>query len=146
MRIYNDLAFLYNRIFSRKDYAGEVNFIMKITCPKNGNVLDFGCGTGNHLAEFSKRGYECIGIESSKKMIEIVKETYPNLKILQKDMITYKLTSNFRIIYSLGTTVSYFTDFEIAKLIPLIYSHLESNGYFIFDLWKWKGCNSGSDQ
>lgn len=58
----------------------DVNFIMK-NKPKIGLVLDVGCATGFFLELLHKRGWEVIGCDVSKAMVEFgKKETGLNLK------------------------------------------------------------------
>lgn len=38
------------------------------------NVLDFGCGVGNHLKFFIENGFETYGLESSQTALEIARE------------------------------------------------------------------------
>ena len=53
-------------------YTLLVKLILKY-CPKNGKVLDLGCGTGSTLLTLKKYGIEGVGIELSKKLVEIAK-------------------------------------------------------------------------
>lgn len=48
-----------------------------LTRGKDLKVLDIGCGEGTYFPFFESMGYECYGIEPSKK-IKIAKEKYPN--------------------------------------------------------------------
>jgi len=36
-------------------------------------ILDIGCGTGTHLEEFRKRGFQALGVEPSQKMRDLCK-------------------------------------------------------------------------
>jgi 2-polyprenyl-3-methyl-5-hydroxy-6-metoxy-1,4-benzoquinol methylase len=38
--------------------------------PKGGRLIDFGCGAGVMVAELAQAGYQMIGIDASKEMIE----------------------------------------------------------------------------
>ena len=40
---------------------------------KGGKYLDIGCGTGNYTNELQKKGFQCIGIDPSKEMLEKAK-------------------------------------------------------------------------
>ena len=53
---------------------------LKEFIPKNARVLDYGYGRGRICWEFCSKGFEdIIGVDSSHKMIEIAKNTYPSL-------------------------------------------------------------------
>ncbi|MDD3987705.1 MAG: methyltransferase domain-containing protein [Candidatus Omnitrophica bacterium] len=65
-----DLDYFYNDDFAttgyrNKAWGGEFcNIIMKLFNPRS--VIDFGCGSGDLLAAFEKRGIEILGIDGSK--------------------------------------------------------------------------------
>jgi len=42
--------------------------------PVPGKLLDLGCGTGRSLAEFSRRGFECVGIDLSRESLAVAAE------------------------------------------------------------------------
>ncbi|MFH8120048.1 MAG: class I SAM-dependent methyltransferase [Candidatus Aenigmatarchaeota archaeon] len=46
-----------------------------------GKVLDVGCGNGRNLIPFAKLGFECYGIDFSKKMIEVAKDKFKKLNL-----------------------------------------------------------------
>jgi SAM-dependent methyltransferase len=43
--------------------------------PKNGKIIDLGCGTGNYVIWFAQKGYEVTGVDISKNAIEIAKQS-----------------------------------------------------------------------
>ncbi len=49
------------------------NLIKHLAPQKEGIYLDIGCGTGSYTIEFQKRGFQFIGIDPSKKMLEKAK-------------------------------------------------------------------------
>jgi len=42
--------------------------------PSAKRLLDLGCGTGRHLLELAKRGYQMTGMDASPEMVAFVKE------------------------------------------------------------------------
>lgn len=52
---------------------------------KNKKVLDLGCGNGHNSYAFSKKGAKVIGLDSSKKMIDIAKTYYPKIEFIRGD-------------------------------------------------------------
>ena len=48
-------------------------------------ILDVGCGIGDLLIYFSKKGYEVLGIDKSEIMVELAREKARNLGL----MLTY---------------------------------------------------------
>ena len=73
---------------------------------KNGKVLDVGSGEGYDCFYFAKNGYEVLGIDISKTVIEnmLARAKIFNLKIkgLVRDISKSKITSRYNIIVSYG--------------------------------------------
>ena len=66
---YDDIGINYNETRSADPYIAER--LLKNLNPKtNGLYLDIGCGTGNYTNELQKKGFNFIGIDPSKKMLE----------------------------------------------------------------------------
>ncbi len=64
--------------------------------PKNANILEIGCGTGDLLASLKpSRG---VGIDFSSKIIEIAKSNYPNLEFIVQDAEELNLNEKFDYI------------------------------------------------
>lgn len=64
--------------------AGECDFIEnEINSDKTLKILDVGCGTGRHLIEMTKRGYNVSGIDLSASQLARAREKAEinNLKI-----------------------------------------------------------------
>ena len=73
VNIYDQLVF--NDL--KDDY--EVGEIINKTEPTSHSIiLDIGSGTGHHVAKFNERGYNAIGVDNSKAMIQKSKENFPN--------------------------------------------------------------------
>jgi SAM-dependent methyltransferase len=49
-----------------EERANRLVSLVEASVPKNGRVLEVGCGTGKILYELSQRNYKCFGIEPSK--------------------------------------------------------------------------------
>ena len=66
----------------------EFNEICHTSKPnKKSEILDIGCGTGDLVKKFVKRGYKIKGIDKSKAMINKAKSKYPDCEFLQKDAL-----------------------------------------------------------
>jgi ubiquinone/menaquinone biosynthesis C-methylase UbiE len=50
---------------------------------KPGKILDIGTGNARNLKPFLEKGFDCSGIDSSKELIKIAKERFPDAKLLQ---------------------------------------------------------------
>lgn len=81
---YDKIGTGYNLTRKADTYLVE-ELLYHLKPTKNGNYLDIGCGTGNYTNEFQKKGYQFIGIDPSKQMLEIAK--------LRNNKIEWKLGS-----------------------------------------------------
>lgn len=49
-------------------------------------LLDAGCGTGHHMAELGRRGYEVAGVDASPEMLEHARSNNPDAVVLEADV------------------------------------------------------------
>jgi SAM-dependent methyltransferase len=66
----------------------ELQMIHSIASP-GAKILDIGCGTGRHLIPLVKEGYRASGIDSSPKLLEILKEKLPDAEIFCEDILAF---------------------------------------------------------
>ena len=53
----------------------EKELILNLVAPKEGErLLDVGCGTGNHLLFFRRKGCDVTGLEPSPYMLDIARK------------------------------------------------------------------------
>ena len=45
-------------------------FIRYLNVPRNGKVLDAGCGTGEHTLNLARCGFQCIGVDVSEYVLQ----------------------------------------------------------------------------
>lgn len=64
-------------------------------------VLDIGVGTGNLSQKYLNKGYNIIGIDQSRQMMNVAKQKYPNLKVRLGEFLKIPFSnSEFDIIVS----------------------------------------------
>ena len=64
--------------------------------PARATVLDVGCGSGEPIGQYViERGFEVTGVDSSRSMIELCRERFPNSEWLVADMRELKLGRRF---------------------------------------------------
>ncbi len=74
---------------------GYVDKVLEGLQPR-ARVLDLGCGTGNLIAKYIvQRGYQVIGVDQSKKMLEIAKKVVPEAELIHSDMVEIQFTDKF---------------------------------------------------
>lgn len=127
--IYDDL------LFSMFKNEFELKWIEQNTKPtKRSTILDVGSGTGHHVGELTKRGYNCQGLDISSAMVKYAKDKYPTCKFTQGNVlksITFQ-SQEFTHIMCL-----YFTIYMIKNKQPFFQNclyWLKPEGYLILHL------------
>ena len=82
MKIPRNQTKYWNKVAPRKTFHHPIDWDrLQDFVPKNAKVLDYGCGHGRICWEFWSKGYQRVtGVDSSFKMIETAKNTYPGLE------------------------------------------------------------------
>ncbi|MCY6483437.1 methyltransferase domain-containing protein [Clostridium aestuarii] len=64
-------------------------------------VLDIGVGTGNLSEKYLNKGYNIIGIDQSREMLNVAKQKFPNLKVRLGEFLKIPFNNNqFDVIVS----------------------------------------------
>ena len=139
MKIYKNVAHIYDLIYSFKDYREEVQFLKKIILEhKNsqGNeLLDVACGTGKHLKWF-KNDFNCTGMDSSKEMLKVARKNVDALTFLQGNMIKFDLKKTYDIITCLFSSIGYVKTYKnLRKTLSNFFNHLKEGGVLIIEPW-----------
>jgi len=83
---YDKIAEKYDKerhTFDNRRELGEFASLL----PKNGTVLDVGCGAGIPIAKFlAKGGFDVTGIDFSKNMLKLARKNVPEARFILKDM------------------------------------------------------------
>ncbi len=107
------------------------HFILKQQCV---NILDLACGPGLYLAELSKFGHNCTGIDISPAAIDYAKAHFSNIHFLCQDIMTATLEEKFDVIL---LNFGWFHNFQkpvAKKLLKQITAHLSSGGKVVLEL------------
>src|SRR6476646_6118715 len=75
--------------------------LLPVLDPKQGErIVDLGCGTGHLTAEIARTGAHVIGIDSSAKMIEQARSTYPDIDFRIADARSFTLDEPVDAVFS----------------------------------------------
>ena len=61
----------------------------------NSNILDVGCGEGVYTNFIANEGMSVIGIDLSKKLLEIGKNSYKNINFIGSDVFNLPFKNNY---------------------------------------------------
>ena len=134
----------YDTLYEDKDYDGEVALLEQIferyaNRPVH-NILDLGCGTGNHAIRLASRGYEVTGVDRSGEMLAIANrktnEHSLKLRFLQGDMRSLDLSGTFDAVLMMFGVLGYqLEDADILGALWTARRHLRVDGLLVFDVW-----------
>jgi SAM-dependent methyltransferase len=132
----------YDKIHASKVYAEEANQIIEFVHKqfpnsKNLKILDFGCGTGVHLAELANESFELAGYDPNEHMLKVAKKNFPQLHLTSDHSA---LQDNMDLVYSIFDVTSYQVAAEdLEEFFFLIASKLRIGGVVALDGWHYLG-------
>tara|TARA_Y100000816_G_scaffold127584_1_gene89834 strand:- start:2035 stop:3030 length:996 start_codon:yes stop_codon:yes gene_type:complete len=137
--IYDDFYSNYYDNISNNEHRKnfEIGLISKIGNNNiNTNILDVGCGTGDHVNKMYNKDYGVIGLDKSSSMINKAKEKYPECDFKVGDILNNNIFEydSFTHIVCLGRTIYLIKD--KAKFFENCYSLLEDGGHLVINLTK----------
>ena len=136
----------YDLLYSDKDYAAECDLIEKLfqrysTSPVS-SIVDFGCGTGNHVFPLSSRGYSLVGVDRSEHMLAIANDRLRKTPDSQKarfeqgDIRTADLGRQFDAALIMFAVLGYqIENKDVLATLKTARHHLKAGALLIFDVW-----------
>lgn len=76
----------FNSLVESCDRDDATPYILKYT-PKNGVILEAGCGLGRYVEFLSGRGFNVVGVELSQEAVDAVMALAPHLDVRQGDVL-----------------------------------------------------------
>ncbi len=139
MLLYKKLAPYYYAIEeNHRDIENDIilirSFIHGISDPA---ILDLGCGTGEHLNQLHRYGIQCVGIDSSKEMLEVARQrSSPKIHFVQSDLTSFDYYNDFNIVISLFGSLDYLVeDEDVDRTFWNIWRALRDGGIAILEIW-----------
>lgn len=92
-----------------KDYAEFLRLFDKYF-PKQGRILEGGCGLGKWVITLGERGYDVYGVDYSRKAIKLLRRYDPRLKVQFGDVAKLPFADDFFDGYYSGGVVEHFEE------------------------------------
>ena len=147
MSAFGGSARYYDLFYGDKDTAAECAFVRGVIerhAPSVQSVLDLGCGSARHAAEFAKAGLSVTGIDRSDGMIaqartrvrHLSSEVRDRIVLSTGDVTTYQATRTYDAVVSLFHVIDYqTTDEALAGIFHTARRAPGEGGVFLFDFW-----------
>ena len=136
--VFNTYSRYYDLLYQDKDYVGETDYIQALMARHGitqGNLLEFGSGTGKHGCLLAERGYHVHGIERSADMVAQT-ALCEGFTCQQGDICKVQLGRTFNAVISFFHVVSYqVSNDALLSMFARASEHLIPGGLFIFDVW-----------
>ena len=98
-------------------------------------ALDLGCGTGILCQILHNSGIRTTGMDFSSGMIEIARQSNPDISYEVADMITYCPDTQFDLVTCTGDALNHIRELaDIRQIFRNVYHYTTPGGYFIFDI------------
>ena len=98
-------------------------------------AMDLACGTGVLCRILRETGMSVWGMDFSKGMIGIARQSSGDIHYDVADMITYRPEKQFDLVTCTGDAVNHIPALsDVEKIFANVYAYLAPGGYFVFDL------------
>lgn len=136
--VFNIYSRYYDLIYRDKDYFSEAAYIKALLGRydlSEGDLLEFGSGTGKHGCILAGHGFRVHGIELSADMVTKA-EVAPGFTCQQGDIASTIMGRKYDAVLSLFHVISYQTsNAQLRAVLKNASAHLHPNGLFVFDFW-----------
>lgn len=135
---YNWFSKVYDELMDDSLYEKWFDYTATYLSNKS-TLLELGCGTGILGIKLKKNGYDLTGLDLSEDMLSIAHQkqveanvTFP---LVQRDMQDLSDLPNYDGIACYSDALCYMeNEEELLKVFKEAYTHLNDNGYFLFDV------------
>lgn len=135
---YDDWAWLYDKTMGPEYCNEQLRMLRRVLLPmmpKNGEVLDLCCGTGQLIQPLINAGLKVTGLDSSEQMLAFAKQNAPAAEYVLEDARVYRDTERFHGAISTSASLNHVPTIEDLSLVFMnVYASLKPGGHFVFDI------------
>ena len=133
---YAPIAALYD--LSYGDFTDDVDFYENLAQVSGGPILELGVGTARVALPLAEAGYEVVGLDASKSMLERARRRLAGLALkkgsvalLEGDMRRFDLDRRFGLVFIAADTFQHLLTTEDQRAcISCVARHLQPSGIF----------------
>ncbi len=139
----------YDLLYEDKDYSAECDRLEAIfqrhAARPIKDVLDLGCGTGNHSLRLAARGYDVVGVDRSHEMLAQAEQKASALRgdaclgsiaFEAGDVRCVRLGCQFDVVLLMFAVLGYqTTNQDVLATLHTARQHLRPGGLVVFDVW-----------
>lgn len=99
------------------------------------SAMDLACGTGILCRILKDSGMDAAGMDFSSGMIQIARQSNPDIPFCVADMITFCPETCFDLVTCTGDAINHIEDLtDVEKIFQNVYDYLSCGGHFVFDI------------
>lgn len=137
--MFSKTARFYDKIYSFKDYRGEVERLIAIVREhlRSGGrrLLDVACGTGLHI-EYLKEHFDVEGLDINPELLELARQRNPGIPFHRGDMIDFDLGQMFDVVTCLFSSIGYVKTLDnVERAAGCMARHLTPGGLLLIEPW-----------
>ncbi len=133
---YEEIAEDFSQYRSRPMWPEITHLAQKVL--NNSSVLDLGCGNGRLLGVWKSKKINYLGIDSSKNLIKIAQEKYPQNDFLIKNLFeieNWKINKKFDYIFLIAVLQHIPSQEERIRMLKSLKNFLKPDGQIIMSNW-----------
>ncbi len=142
MSSYNIFASFYDGLTENVDYKVRSEYISDFFLANGiigGTILDLACGTCSMSAEIAKKGFNIVGIDSSREMLMLAENKLSSKgvkhSLINAKMQDFALSEGVEGCICCLDSINHITDYnDVIRTLKNVYDSLTDGGIFIFDV------------
>ncbi len=112
---------------------------------KPASIIDIGCGSGRHLIPLYKIGYNVLGIEPLKSMLQIIQQKEPTVPVINSQLLIAEIHETFDLAIILWNTFTQlaYTETEALQVFQKLYQIIKPTGKIIIGISSGENAQHG---
>lgn len=135
---YDGFAQIYDRHWGPRNAAAATEMLECILFPRippEAKILDLCCGAGHVSAVLGRRGFDVVGLDLSRALVDLAKTNAPRSRFEVADARAFTLGEKFDAVISLSDSLNHImTADEMQAVFRNVHGCLAPGGTFLFDL------------
>lgn len=140
----SDLAFIHDEGFSSvgTQAAAKTLELLEEDSLADGLIVELGCGSGATATVLAQAGYNVLGIDGSKAMIDLARQKVPGARFKTASLWEVDLPAA-RAVLAIGESICYVGENDLERpgagpslddLFARVATALSPGGFFLFDI------------
>jgi SAM-dependent methyltransferase len=140
-RRYDNEASFYDLLYNPTD---DIPFYEKLANEAKGPILELACGTGRITLPLARAGSEIIGLDASRKMLDVARsklrqekaEVRRRVRFIRGDMRTFSLSQRFTLCFIPFFSFHHLlSEDDQLRTLAVVRKHLLPKGRLVFDVF-----------